>query len=172
MDTQRIEEPIFKSTYGALAFAYRCAINGYPATPLAHMMHGFGHGQVGRTGFDGAGQAGAIKAVVAQLNPIEAAVIVARFSNDAKENSEAQMVLIRPAAAALGTGVHNRRMVDFLVQRYFGHKVKLKELSATFGMHPNTMTERWACIKRSLGEIECRAMDRLEARFQAAGLVP
>lgn len=169
----RIEqEPLFDSAYAALAFAFRYSTQQYSPTPMARLMRGsIGSGK-GLVGLDGAAQAGIIRAEVETLPEFERFSIVARFALEPREGLTAKMGLIIPATSSLGTGVHKYRMVDALVQRYYGKKVHLKDLAEAHGMHANTMTDRWRCIRRILTEIEHRAMDRIEAKFQETGLIP
>jgi hypothetical protein len=171
--TSRVEaEPLFDSTYAALAFAFRYSTQQYQPTPMARMMRGsIGSGK-GLHGLDGAAQAGIIRAEVEQIREFERCAIIARFAVDDREGLSAKIRLIQPATASLGTGVHSRRLVDALVQRYYGKRVHLKDLSEMVGIHPNTMTDRWRCIRRVLTEIEHRAMDMAELRLQQAELVP
>lgn len=170
--TQIETEPLFDSTYAALAFAYRYSTQQYQPTPMARLMRGtIGSGK-GLHGLDGAAQAGIIRAEVDKIREVERSAIVARFAVDDREGLAAKIRLIQPATASLGTGVHSRRLVDALVQRYYGKRVHLKDLSEMVGIHPNTMTDRWRCIRRVLAEIEHRGMDMVEARLQEAGLVP
>jgi hypothetical protein len=176
MDNQaasRIEpEPLFDSAYAALAFAYRYSTQQYQPTPMARLMRGsIGSGK-GLHGLDGAAQAGIIRAEVEKIREFERSAIVARFAVNDREGLSAKIRLIQPATASLGTGVHSRRLVDALVQRYYGKRVHLKDLSEMVGIHPNTMTDRWRCIRRVLTEIEHRGMDMVEARLQQARLVP
>ena len=169
----RVEpEPLFDSAYAALAFAYRYSTQQYQPTPMARLMRGsIGSGK-GLHGLDGAAQAGLVRAMVGKLPEFERAAITARFSFKSSEGYAAKIVLIRPATASLGTGIHSRRMVDHLVQKFYGERVYLKELAELVDMHANTMTDRWRSIRRVLTEIEHRGMDMVEARLQQAGLVP
>lgn len=170
--TATIEEPLFGSAWSALAFAFRYSTQQYQPTPMARLMRGsIGSGK-GLVGLDGAAQAGLIRAIVDKLPEFERCAIVARFALDQRESLGAKLVLVGPATASLGTGVHNRRMVDNLVQRFYGRRCHLKDIAETYGVHANTMTERWACVKRQLTSLEHRAIDRAEAAFQQAGLVP
>lgn len=174
MSTQTavIDDPLFDSAYSALAFAFRYSSQQYQPTPMARLMRGsIGSGK-GLVGLDGAAQAGFIRGMVEKLPAFERAAIVARFGWKTAEGYGAKIVLIGPATASLGTGVHSRRMVDHLVQKFYGERVYLKELAELVGMHANTMTERWRCIRRALTDLEHRAIDRAEAAFQETGLVP
>ena len=167
------DEPLFSSAHAALTFAFRYSMQQYEPTILARLMArvaGLGSGK-GLVGLDGAAQAGFILRELDALPHNERNIIVARMSVDPKEMLTAMMALIPQATASLGTGVHNRRMVDALVQRYFGRKGNLKILAEQFGVHPNTMTQRWVCIRRMLREIEDRAMERIENLLLEAGIV-
>lgn len=173
MTTQaaQLDEPLFDSAYAALAFAFRYSTQQYSPTPMARLMRGtLGSGK-GLHGLDGAAQAGIIRAEVNRIREYERSAIVARFALD-KDGIQAKMNLVPPATASLGTGIHNRRMVDNLVQRHYGKRVHLKDLAETHGVHANTMTQRWACIHRLLTSIDYRAMDLAEDRLREAGLVP
>lgn len=166
------DDPLFDSAYSALAFAFRFSTQQYQPTPMARLMRGsLGSGK-GLAGLDGAAQAGLIRGMVEKLQEFERAAIIARFSWKSAEGYGAKIVLMGPALASLGTGVHSRRMVDHLVQKFYGERVYLKELAELVGMHANTMTDRWRCIRKALTELEHRAIDRAEAEFQVAGLVP
>lgn len=168
----QLEDPLFDSTWAALAFAFRYSTQQYQPTPMARLMRGsIGSGK-GLHGLDGAAQAGLIRCMVEKQPAFERASIVARFGWKSAEGYAAKIMLIGPATASLGTGVHSRRMVDNLVQKFYGERVYLKELSELVGLHANTMTDRWRCIRKALTDLEHRAIDGAEAAFQEAGLVP
>lgn len=170
--TAALEDFLFDSAYAALAFAFRYSMQQYQPTPMARLMRGsLGSGK-GLHGLDGAAQAGLIRGLVERVRLPERHALISRFALAKVERYGAMKELVQPATAALGTGVHNRRMVDNLVQRYFGERCHLKDLASDFGVHPDTMTQRWACIKRLLTELERRGIDQAEIRLQAAGLVP
>lgn len=155
-------EPLFDSAYDALAFAYRFNAQQYAMTPMAKLMRwqiGSGKGLVG---IDGAAQAGIILGLIDHLQEWEQAAICARFSIDRKRLYWARNSLITPAMASLGTGIHNRRMVDALVQKHFGCRLKLKEVAEAYEVNKNTMTDYWRQIRKTLQEIEYRAMDKAE----------
>lgn len=172
MNARLEADPIFTSTYNALLFAFRYSHSQYQPTPMARLMRGpIGNG-AGLHGIDGAAQAGAIRAKVESLSHGEKSALIARFAAEPKERYQAMLDLTRPATASLGTGVHNRRMVGALIQRHYGERCWLKELAEEYGVHANTMTDRWKCIRRLLTELEHRGMDKVEAMMQEAGLVP
>lgn len=175
MTTQaaQLDDPLFDSTWAALAFAYRYSTQQYQPTPMARLMRGsIGSGK-GLHGLDGAAQAGLVRAMVEKLPEFERAAITARFTLDNREGLAAKIVLIRPATAALGTGVHNRRIVDNLVQKFYGRRVYLQDLHAKYPeINRKTLTDHWAMIRKHLTNLEHRAIDRMEIHFQDAGLVP
>ena len=163
-------EPLFNSAYDAIAFAYRFNSQQYAMTPMAKLMRGqIGSGK-GLVGLDGAAQAGFIRGLIEQLGEWEKAALAARFAFDRKELFKARDTLIIPALASLPTGVHHRRMVDALVQKHFGRKVWLKEIAELYGINKNTMTDQWRIIRKTLHEIECRAMDKAEAALRESGV--
>lgn len=165
------EEPLFPGgAYDALAFAFRFNAQQYAPTPCAKLMRGHIGSGKGLVGVDGAAQAGIIRGLIEPLAPWEKAAIAARFAIERKELFKARDTLITPVMASLPTGIHNRRLVDALVQKYFGRKVKLKHLAAEYGLHVDTMTQRWACTRKTLTEIEHRAFGRAEERLIEAGL--
>lgn len=164
------EEPLFRCAHDALVFAYRYNGQQYAPTPVAKMMRGrIGSGK-GLVGVDGAAQAGIIRGLLKPLDPWEQAAIIAKYAIYPKELLWARNSLIVPVMAALPTGMHNRRMVDVLVQRYYGRRVRLKELAATHGLSASAMTVRWQAVRNALQKIEYRAIDRAEARLIDAGL--
>lgn len=165
-------EPLFDSTYAALAFAYRYSTQQYQPTPMARLMRGtIGSGK-GLHGLDSAAQAGIIRAEVGKIREFERSAIIARFAVDDREGLAAKIRLIRPATASLGTGVHSRRLVDALVQRYYGKRVHLKDLSEMVGMDGRSVSDRWHLIRKCLAQLEDRAIDAVEVSLQQAGLVP
>lgn len=164
-------DPLFASAYDALAFAFRFNAQQYSPTPMARLMRGqIGSGK-GLVGIDGAAQAGFILGLIGQLQEWEQAAICARFSIDRKRMYWARNSLITPAMASLGTGVHNRRMVDALVQKHFGLRVRTNEIALDCGVNKNTMTGYWTLIRKTLSEIERAAIDKAERILIEAGVV-
>jgi len=163
-------DPLFASAYDALAFAFRFNAQQYSPTPMARLMRGqIGSGK-GLVGIDGAAQAGFILGVVERLGEWEKAALAARFALDRKVLFKARDTLITPAMAALGTGVHKRRVVDAMVQKHFGAKVKLKDIAEAYQVNKNTMTDNWRIIRKTLHDVECRAMDKAERVLVEAGV--
>lgn len=166
------QDYLFDSAYSALYFAYRYSPQQYAPTPISRLMRSqIGSGK-GLHGLDAAAQSGIIRAEVEAIGPYEKNAIVARFATDPAESLGAKIALLVPATASLGTGIHHHRMVDGLVQKYYGRRIYLKEIAEMIGATPNTMTKRWACIRECIRDIEYRAMDRAEERLRQAGLIP
>ena len=166
------DEPLFDSAYAALCFAFRYSTEQYPMSPMARLMRGqIGSGK-GLFGLQAAAQSGFIRAEVEKLPVFERCALVARFAID-KERYSAMNELIRPATASLGTGVHNRRLVDNLVQKFYGKRVYLQEVYEQYPeVNRKTLSQHWAMIRKHLTNLEYRAIDRIEIQFQEAGLVP
>lgn len=172
---EAIEEPLFSSVHSALVFAFHYSMQAYEPSLLGRLLKRredeFAVKGKGLVGMDGAAQAGFILREVAALHEAERSVIIARRSTDEKERLLAMMALIQPVMACLGTGIHHYRIVDALVQRYFGKKGNLKILAERSGIHPNTMTVKWALIRKRLREIEDRAMALIDSRLVEMGII-
>jgi hypothetical protein len=163
------EIPLFRSSHDALRFAYLFNAQQYAMTPMAKLMGGRGSGK-GLVGVDGAAQAGMILGRVSQLPKIERYVIVARYSLG-KEGVEAKMELILPVVASMPTGMVHRRMIDHLIQRYFGEKVLLGQLAGMFDVNPDTVTAKWRQVRDRLREIESRAQYLIADELARCGIV-
>ena len=166
----QISEPLFRFSTDALMFAFRYSGEQYALSPVAKMMGLRGGSGKGLSGLDGAAQAGMIRDEVGRLNPNERDCIIARYSVN-KDGLQAKINLIPLAASALPTGMHSRRMVDQLVQRYFGKKMAIAELSESFGIERRTMHNRWLDIAKRLRETEDRAGIMIHDRLVSSGLV-
>lgn len=165
------DDPLFSSTWSALVFAFNYSSQQYQPSPLARLMRGpIGRGK-GLAGLDGAGQAGMIKQEVGKLPVDEYCAIVARFAVGI-ERRAAMRHLMNPAIACLGTSRYTTRMVDILVQRFYGRHVRLHVLADQCRMHPNSVGRRWARIRSTLLDIERRALDHVDDALRDAGLVP
>ena len=169
----RYDEPLFPHAHAALVFAFRFSGQSSAApTPMAKLMHGPVATGKGLTGLDGAAQAGMIRAEVDTMAPVLRHIIVARFAFEDRERLQALMELIPHAAAQIGTGINNLRMVDTLVQKYFGARVYLNDLADQLGCHANTITPKWGLIHSRFRADEDMANEEIFERLQRAGLVP
>ena len=165
------DEPLFKHAHAALVFAFRYSSqSGPPPTGMAKMMRGPVASGNGLVGLDGAAQAGLIRAMVGELRPIHRHIIIARFAVDLHESIPAQLALIPHAGAQLGSGIQHRRLIDHLVQKYFGRRWHLGDIAESCGVHRNTMTEKWRLIRDRFRTDESSANEEIGARFQGAGL--
>jgi len=163
----------FDSYHEALVFAFRCAGQASPPpTPIAKLMRGPVSSGHGLAGLEAAAQAGFIRAEVGAMAPVLRNIIVARFAFEEKERLAALIELIPHAAAQLGTGINSRRMVDTLVQRYFGARVFLNDLAEQVGVHASSATRAWQKIRDRLRADEDRADEEIGDRLRAAGVTP
>jgi hypothetical protein len=168
-----IDEPLFPHAHAALVFAFRFSgQSGAAPTPMAKLIRGPVATGKGLTGLDGAAQSGMIRAEVDAMAPVLRNIIVARFAFEEKERLAALLELIPHAAAQLGTGINSRRMVDALVQKFFGARVFLRDLADQLGCHANTITPKWGAIRSRFRADEDRAHDEIFHRLQRAGLLP
>ena len=168
------DEPLFPSAHAALMFAHWFSHQAGPA-PTAHakLMRGpVGSGK-GLAGIDGAGQAGMILAEVSAMSPVMQAVIAARFAPCFSPEYRASLVSLIPhAAAQLGTGISNRRLIADLVQRYFGVKVTHADLADRHGVDERTIKAKYRPIRDRLREDEAKADAEICGRLHDAGISP
>lgn len=128
MSTEVAEAPTFASTSEALRFSYSYTQAAFPANQLGrYQKKGPAGEQRLPSGQDAAMVAGWVRNTVEGGNGAAGMVepyrsmLIARHSPNPKLFIPAKMHLVDEALAfALGTGLHKRRMVDLLVQRYFG----------------------------------------------------
>lgn len=170
---QAKQGPMFKSAHEALTFALHYSMQQYDRPLMNRLASGeltagmARGGGKGLSGLDGAGQAGMIRAELAQLDPIHQAVLVASIApadipchcrvsccSGRKVNpewQEAMSVLTTAAAAgALSGCVSNGRLRSALIQRLFGAKVTLAALAEQFNVDENTAGAHHTKLKRWL----------------------
>ena len=179
------EAPMFRHAVDALYWAYsrRPVIDtAWPdmihektetgEVQLDYSRAGFGMSPLPQ-GMDGVAQAGMILALVqAMPNPFERQAIQARYGRRrATETLQAMIGLIPVARGACGTGAHHYQIIDGLVQRHFGRRVKLKDLAYKCSVHVNTVSTKWRLIQKSMFGLEARALDRLTLEMQERGLL-
>ncbi len=171
-DTILQDAPLFRYSSDALLFAYRYSGQQYSMSAVAKMMGLRGGSGKGLSGLDGAAQAGMIKAEVDKLHPNERDCMVGRFADPESEIcKDAKKRLIPLAAAALPTGMHSRRMVAALVQRYFGKKATLNEMVEEFGVPKSTLHDQWRTVAKKLRDSEDRASHMIHDRLVSLGIV-
>ncbi len=167
-----LSEPLFDGAYPALLFAFRYSGQQYSLSVVGKMMGGRGGSGKGLTGLDGAAQAGIIRAEVGQLDPWERDVLIARFSVDRKDAIQAKINLIAVAASALPSGMNSRRLIDALVQRYFGEKMTFEDMALRFGVGKDTIRkDRWSPVMKKLHDIEDRAHLNIYDRLKSACII-
>ncbi len=168
------DAPLFRSGHEALRFAYAYNPEQYPMTLMARMMHGVGIGSGrGLYGTYGAAVAGSIKRIVATLPEARRDALICRYARTESDYIPAMQSLLRPAVAALGTGIHPTRLVLKLICRYYNRpaKIKLSVLCDEFALPAATMTRRWQRVRDQLRALESEAMSMVDDRFVSAGLV-
>lgn len=177
-----MNDPLFRSAEEALRWAFhRRPVNGRSLmgtfvgerTEADYITDDPRLGPVRPGGFDGVAQAGMILAVVERLPRDERNVIYMRHArrND-KETIAARFELIDLGLARMPAGHHPRHMINTLAQRYYGrNKAVLGQMAAQYGMHRNSMHDKWARICRALREVEARAMSIVAAKLEDGGVV-
>lgn len=182
-----MNEPLFRSPEEALrCAALRWAFHRRPVgerslmgtfigerTQAEYSTENAGIGPARPGGFDGIAQAAMILAVIERLPHDERSVIYMRYArwND-KEAIAARFELIDLGLAHMPAGHHPRRMIDALVQRYYGrNRAVLGVLARQYGMHRNSMQDKWARLCRALRETEARAMSIVAERLEDSGVV-
>lgn len=186
-------EPLFKSAHAALVFALNYSMQQYDRPLMNRKAAGPAAGPgKGLSGVDGAGQAGMVRVELAQLPPIEQAVLVASIAPqqlpcDCKvsccsgwkinqEWANAMSDLTTAAAAgALSGCMSNGRLRSMLIQRLFGAKVTLSKLAEEHRVDERTVSAHHAKLKRWLfggaGEVGLhpQASQALTQRLRACG---
>lgn len=179
----------FTDVHAALAFAYRHRHGDYPANTLRSL------GPKRPTeeptlpsGQDAAALAGWVLQVVegsdAMLGLVEPyrSMVLARYCVDPQRNIAAKLrVLDEVLHQAVGTGLHKRRMVDLLVQRYFGGQthcpdgkkrpIRQHQIADACDVSQPTVSQMWRKVAPWLREQERRAEEMLYLRLQHRGLV-
>lgn len=128
MTSEVAEAATFTSTDEALRFSYSYAQGSYPSNQLARFQKkGAAGEQRLPSGLDAATLSGWVRNVVEGGNGAAGMVepyrslLLARHSPNPRLAVPAKLYLVDEALAfAMGSGLHKRRMVDLLVQRYFG----------------------------------------------------
>ncbi len=175
------DEPLFRSAHEALVFAYNFSLQAStPMTPVAKLMRGpVGPGR-GLGGLDGAGQAGIIRAKIAELGKVGAAIITARIAprttkcecraaccSGLRPNREwadalstlADTIRHTALAGCTSDGIMRREYV----LRYFSHRSErapLEELARKYSIDRHTVGAHYAKVTRWL---------RGDTRYSAEG---
>ncbi|NML34530.1 hypothetical protein [Paraburkholderia antibiotica] len=187
-------EPIFRSTDGALRYAFSFSTEQYGRSAMAGMFAPPGTGR-GLSGMDGAGQAGMVRAELERLTPAQRAVLVVRYApellpcscrrrccsgqyvND--EFGRALKALAEVYTAPLFAGhLSNVRLRAVLIRAaILREKPDYTALGKQFGVDRNTVAKHAGMIERALvgtpreiGEFD-RAYSRIEESLGEAGLI-
>lgn len=186
-------EPMFKSAHAALVFALNYSMQQYDRPLMNKKASGpaTGNGK-GLSGVEGAGQAGMVRVELAQLAPIQQAVLIASVApqqlpcgcnvsccSGLKLNQEWADALrdltTAAAAGALSGCMSNGRLRSMLIQRLFGAKVTLSKLAEDHKVDERTVSAHHAKLKRWLfggaGEVGLhqQASQALTQRLRACG---
>jgi hypothetical protein len=162
-------EPLFRHANAALYFAFRQRVDYAQSTFFRTLEERlYGHRL---SGLDATAQAGMIRAEVDRLERPKRYIIISRFASDPKEWLTARLELLDIVIATLGTGMHNRRLIDALVQKHFGKHLSLVFIAFKFGVHRNTVAPKWRSVRNTLWKLEDRAMLEITDALAAAGVI-
>jgi hypothetical protein len=171
---------LFNSTYEALRFAFNYSDQQYAESMMAKLLRRGGGSGKGLVALDGAAQVGMVLAVVARLDPVLQASIVARFAprfeeckccGGEKPTEAWRLAVERLAAWAVPAGISHMRVRRSLVGKHFGEKgVEFKALAERYGMNRKTLSEQHAEITKRLRNAEDRAQTMLDDEFRQRGL--
>ena len=173
-----MSDAIFKSGHEACRFAYAFSGQQYPTTIMARLMRGMilGSGR-GLVGLDGAAIAGTVKRHVESMPSPSKEVTAARYELLRNHAMSYVVTIAGLLFPVLGTGGHNRRMVQELVMYYFrvpdenGKPVKLATLADKYGVHASTVSRAWRPIKERLREWDSAAQAQIDERLVEVGLI-
>lgn len=185
--TSLTDDPLFRTTNGALLFALNYTHGGMKKPSLTVLMGGGRKGR-GLSGLDGAAQAGMIQLELAHLPDQRRALLVARYAVATVpcecgrpccrrwiENPEwsepinwlTQYVL----EAGLTGNISHYRFRRALVSRHFGVKESFITMAAQSGVERHTAGERYKKIHEHLKDEEKKARWELEGILQKGGVV-
>lgn len=183
-----LEEPLFRTTKGALAFAFNFTHGTTKKGALAGMMGGASPKGRGLGGLDGAGQAGMILAEVRELVGQRYRILTCRYSPPKtpctckapccvgfrlnRDWAEAiDWLAMHVQAAALAGTVSNYRLRRALVCRFFGEEVSMVSVANQCGVKRDTAAEHNKRVMHYLGEEERMAELEIGQRLYEVGLV-
>lgn len=184
-----IDQPIFRTVNGALAFAFNFKHGQYKPSAMAQMMASRGSSGRGLGGLDGAAQAGLIRAGVDALEPrIRGHILAARFSVRALpcpckrpccsgwKSNEEWLVAISEISntvrqAALAGTVVNFTLRHAIVRRYFGVRQSLADAARASGVERHTASAHANKVISYLREEERHARYAIEAVLKESNVV-
>lgn len=182
------DDPLFKSSKGALLFALNYTHGGIKAPSIVALMKdpGLSKGR-GLGGLDGAAQAGMIQVELSRLSDLRRAILVARYAVPSlpcacrapccrgyRFNPEWDEAIAWLAAYVLDMELTSRishhTFRRKLVARHFGSKESFVKIAAECKVHRVTASEAYKSINGHLKKEEARARIEIEGILQA-GLV-
>lgn len=180
----------FDSPEAALRFAYRHKHGDFPPNIFGRWQPrgGLADGEMLPSGQDAALLAGWVRNVVEGGQPLRClaepyrSLIVARYCVDPAQNLAAKMLVLEHVLlGAMGTGLHKRRMVDYLVQRYFGgtilcadgkrRPIRQHQVADWCDVSQPTVARAYAKVRDWLRKKERTAMEILQREMAGKGLV-
>jgi hypothetical protein len=183
-----VEPALFKSTHGALKFAFSIA-HASPQNIIDKLMHGATPAGKGLGGLDGCGMAGMIKAEIAAIDPrIRGQIITARFAlhgvpctchhaccSGETPNPE-WMRAIGEISDLVRTGALAGLLVSYLlrrviVRRYFGERISLREAAEQCRVDRDTASEHASRVITYLRAQEKAGWYDIDGRLHSAGIV-
>lgn len=172
------EVPLFANPHDALMFAFNYSSQQYALSPMAKLMKtGIGSGK-GLVALDGAAQAGIIRARVAQLPPLQAACVVARYAPRFEEcpccrNKDKMTDEYREAIATLAEwaisqcgGMTLRNMRGAIVRSFFERGISILEAAKGLNVPKATAYDQKARIHKSLKDLDELAQRAASANIQ------
>lgn len=176
-------EQLFKSSADAIMFALRFSSQQYAETPMSKMMKRDGRRSSGKglVGLDGAGQAGMILQKLENLDELERACIVARYTDRIAEcpccrnptASEEYRNAINTLASWAERNIENVTSVPrirfAIVQEFFERRRSVGKVADDIGMPRSTAYDQRARIWPRLTELDKKALGKLDT--QLAGLL-
>lgn len=186
-DAQNFQEPLFKSTRGALAFAFNFTHGTMKKGTLAQFIPADKVGK-GLVGVDGAAQAGMIKAEVGQLPLLRRKVITSRFSPPKSQCScrapccagyrlnrewvEAiDWLSEHGVKSVLSKSDASYRLRRSLVVRYFGEPLSMIKIAEVCRVNKDTASDQNRKVVTFLADEERLAELEIQGRLEAAGII-
>lgn len=185
-----MSEPIFESPEEALRFSYRHAHGDYPVNQLGRWQKKPGTTEPPRlpSGLDAATAAGWVRNVIEGGNGARGlpqpyrSVLLARHCTTRTANIEAKLHLVEEALNfAMGTGLHKRRMVDLLIQAYFGGRtpgpdgtlrpIRQHQVADQCDVCQKTVSNAYTKLRKWLQSKEATAMELVSRELTGRGLV-
>jgi hypothetical protein len=179
---------IFKSAHEAVIFACNYTAQQYAMSPMAKLLQRGGNGSGrGLVGLDGAAQSGMVLAELQHIDYMHMLVLVAR-SAPRKERCECSHAccsgwkanpIYRDAVSqltdlvvpALAGAFSLRRFRLAVIEKYFGEKIKIKDVAADLGIPPRTAERHASLIKTHLKEAEKTAWTEWYGQLDGAGMI-